>query len=208
MRFHCIFMAFFYKFLKNYWIPKMGLLPQNQNCRKAGKNLALSSGPNTGVTEGICLPLYTCAPLWREKAVIVEEDNVPNPQLWTTINGSCTVNCSELGEQPRNCRRPLLRGSLYCWPSLPFSSPEWKAQSRVNEHKAGEEINIPHGFVFHSSSDMRRKFQYLASGSAVPHEQCRGSGRRWTWGLAAWFHSAQHPRDTTTARVQGEKPEP
>lgn len=38
-------------------------LPQNQNCRKAGKTLVLSSDPNTGVTEGICLPLYTCAPL-------------------------------------------------------------------------------------------------------------------------------------------------
>lgn len=185
----------------------MGLLPQNQNCRKAGKNLVLSSGPSTGVTEGICLPLCTCGPLWREKAGIVEKDNIPNPQPQTTINGSCTVQCSKL-EEPRNCRRPLLWSSLYCWPSLPFSSPEWKAQSRVPEHKAGEEINIPPGSGFHPSNDTGRKFQYLASGSAVPHEQCRGSGRRWTWGLAARFHSAQHPRDTATARAQGEKPEP
>lgn len=38
-------------------------LPQNQNCRKAEKTLVLSSGPSTGVTEGIYLSLYTCAPL-------------------------------------------------------------------------------------------------------------------------------------------------
>lgn len=78
-------------------------LPQNQNCRKAEKTLVLSSGPSTGVTEGICLSLYTCAPLWRETMVTEEEDNVPNTQPRIKINATCICQFfSSLSEQHAN----------------------------------------------------------------------------------------------------------
>lgn len=166
MRFHCIFMAGFNTLLKNYWIPKMGLLPQNQSCRKAGKSLVPSSGPNTGVTESVHLYVHV---LLCEDTKLLTELHCRRTMPPARRQGPQAVEAA-VTEQPRAARGLCSELPRGC-PASP-SLPRAAAQAGVQQHGAAEHISTARALL------LTQQGQYLASGSAEPHGQCRGSGRR------------------------------
>lgn len=127
--------------------------------------------------------------------------NFPNPQPQSECAAFQAGRTAQQLQKAFALRLPRLL------PSLPFSSPELKAQSRVHKHQAGEEINTPQGSVVHPSSDTRSKFQSLASASAVPQEQRGRAREKVNLRFGCLILSCTASKRCSNCKSPGEKPE-